>query len=163
VVAGRPVVGRRVDLRGRDVGVEQRAELPVERRVDEREPLVQVVAEPGHRTVRGDQLPVQPDPVTREPAQVDVVSTVHTGQLRDAGEPGGRRRQVRHRGERDADLGAVQEGLQQPPDHVAAAVPARRRRAHRHRHVHLAPGPVQVLDELRAGLAGTDHEHAAVR
>ena len=65
------------------------------------------------------------------------------------------------RRERHPDLGAVVEGLEQPPNHVTAAVASRCRWAHGDSQVHLASGGVQLLGDLGAGLAAADDEDAS--
>lgn len=91
------------------------------------------------------------------------MAAVLAGQVRVAAEAGGRGRQVRHRRERDADLGAVQKRLQQPPDRVATPVAARDGEAAGDRQVDVASGVVEFLRDLGSGLPGADDEHGSVR
>ena len=62
------------------------------------------------------QPPVQADTLAGELPQVDVVAAALTGEVWIAAKSRGRRGEILDGGEGNADLCAVQEPLQQPPD-----------------------------------------------
>ena len=68
--------------------------------------------------------------------------------MRAASEPRGGRWEICDGAEGHADLGAMQEGLQQPADHVPPSVPTWDTWALRHRKMHVAPGVMQFLGDL---------------
>ena len=53
--------------------------------------------------------------------------------------------------------------LLEPPNEVVAAIAARQARGLADREKYAAAGAVQLLGDLRAGRAGADHKHGAVR
>src|SRR4029453_16630324 len=159
IVGWRAVIRGSVDACRADVRVEQQSELLVELRLREAEPFHEVFAEADPRSVDVLQAPVEVRALTREPAEVNVVTTVPSRDVRVASEPGRGAGQVVDRGEVDPHLSSVEERLQQPPDAVLPTVPARNAGTHRDREMHLAPRLHQLLGDLRARLPRSDDEH----
>jgi hypothetical protein len=161
IVVGRSVIGRRVDAGRSDVRVEHRPEFLVERPFANasrasRSSLNRTVAPVADSSRPYRRIPWRANCrrlMSWPPPSLESV---------DRSESRGRRGEILDGGEGNADLRAVQEPLQQSPDEVATAVPARGAGAHRDGEVHLAPGLVQLLGDLGARLAGADHEHGTV-
>ena len=147
-VVRRAVISGGVDAGRRVVRVKHRLELHIECGVRKRQALLQVVAEPDDRPCRRFQLSVQVNSLPRELPQADVVAPILSGDMGNATEPRGGRWEICDGGEGHANLGAVQEAIEQPPDHVAPSVTTGGPWAHRDREMYVAPGVMQFLGDL---------------
>ena len=155
------VVGRQVEAGPLRERVPERAEPLVEELVGEPQVRGQVRGEAGPLPVGALEPPDEPDPAGREPAQVRVVPAAVPRQVRVAREPQPRIGQRVDGRQRRAELRPAVDEPAQPPEEVATAIASRGPPAVPDRERHLAPGLLQFLGELDAGLARADEQHAA--